>query len=308
MTLDNKLEIDPLKVKTTITDYLRLVLEKRNINGLLILYRHCIEAIINVYLAIDVVGKNNVTIIVDQQSREKKDINAINRYFNLPENNIIVFNQERVLKEIREIYSQRYGKKTRHVFDMSPVLNYNLSYFMLREITKKEMEQKTFTPSKNRPSTQREKYIQKTIAHYKSQIRLQVVLAFLMAETENQSVIGVTNKTEFLLGFFTKFGTYYAADFLPLAGLYQTQVNQLATHLNLQDFKVHEKNSHPSIYDYFFNLPIKDIDRILIRLENNVSINNIANETGISLKSIENVNYHYKTSEHARSVPLIPKM
>ena len=300
MTLDNKLEIDPLKVKTTITDYLRLVLEKRNINGLLILYRHCIEAIINVYLAIDVVGKNNVTIIVDQQSREKKDINAINRYFNLPENNIIVFNQERVLKEIREIYSQRYGKKTRHVFDMSPVLNYNLSYFMLREITKKEMEQKTFAPSKNRPSTQREKYIQKTIAHYKSQIRLQVVLAFLMAETENQSVIGVTNKTEFLLGFFTKFGTYYAADFLPLAGLYQTQVNQLATHLNLQDFKVLEKNSHPSIYDYFFNLPIKDIDRILIRLENNVSINNIANETGISLKSIENVNYHYKTSEHAR--------
>jgi NH3-dependent NAD+ synthetase len=106
---------------------------------------------------------------------------------------------------------------------------------------------------------------------------------------------------------FTKFGTYHAADFLPLADLYRTQVIQLADHLGLQEFVASEKNQIPSSFRFLFDLPYEDIDRILVRLESQLSVEEIHKETGFPLKAINKVNYYYVSAEYARQVPLIPK-
>lgn len=170
----------------------------------------------------------------------------------------------------------------------------------------KEIEEKTFTPLMKDKLSSREAFILKTIAYHKAQIRLGMLLAFLLAETENKSVMGSTNKTEWLLGFFTKFGTYQACDFLPLANLYRTQVIQLAEHLGLQEYLKTKKFERPSAYNFFFGLNSEDVDRILIRLESNLSIQEIFKETGISLDAIEKVFFYYQNSSYPRSVPFIP--
>jgi NH3-dependent NAD+ synthetase len=314
--LDSKLIIDPTHVKSKIIEFIRSTLEKRDIDGILILYRDCIESITNIHIAIETVGKENVKVLVtkgrflDKQPREKMGINEINKFLNLPVENIRFINKENTLREIRTLFLEGHDVKIGSIYsDGVPTsLNYNLSYLLLREIATKEIEKKTYAPPMKKPKSRREKFIHETIAHHKSQIRLSVLLAFLLAESENRSFIGSVNKSEWLLGLFTKFGTYHAADFLPLACLYRTQVVQLANHLGLQDYLKSKSFQTPSSYKYFFNLPFKDVDRILIRLESNFSINQIFTDTGISKETIEKVNYYYQASNYARTVPLIPDL
>jgi NAD+ synthetase len=230
-------------------------------------------------------------------------LTEINRFINLPKENILFVNMEGALKEIRKTLYEREPK----FYDTSSLLDYNLSYFLVRSMAASEFEEKTYFPPMKKPSSPRDDLLQKTIAYHKSQIRLSMLLAFLRGETENKSVIGSTNKSEWLLGFFTKFGTYHACDFLPLANIYRTQVIQLAEHLGLQEYLNTKEFKKPPAYNFFFGLNSEDVDRILIRLESDFSIQEIFQETNFSLEAIKKVNFYYQTSNYARSVPLIPK-
>ena len=114
MNLDHKLRINAPVIKSKIVAFIRSTLEKRDIDGLLILYKNCIESITNVHLAIEAVGMNNVKLVVtkgrlfNKQPGEQMDLEAINQYLELPEENIVFINQEKILKEIREVFSGGY--------------------------------------------------------------------------------------------------------------------------------------------------------------------------------------------------------
>ena len=310
MTLDISLRIDSVAIKTKIIDFIRAKLKQRSINGLVIIFSDCVESLINVQLAKEIVGNENIKLIVTKgrfiykAPKEKMSVSEINRFINLPKENIVFVNKEGALKEIRKAF---FDKETRF-YDTSPLLNFNLSYILLKSMAAKEIEEKTFIDSMKDPLSPRESFIQKTIAYHKAQIRLGNLLAFLLAETENKSVIGSTNKTEWLLGFFTKFGTYHASDFLPLADLYRTQVVQLAEHLGFREYLTKKEFKKPSAYSFFFGLNSEEIDPILIRLESGFSFQEIAQETELPLDTIKKVNYYYQTSDYARSVPFIPKI
>ena len=314
MTQDKVLEIDPADVQTKITHFISSTLKKRDIEGLIIRYRDCLEVIINVHLAKEIVGRENVKVLVTKgrlivkQPREEMDLPTINKYLKLPLENIIFANKSKILQEIREEFADHRDVRFGFGLDTVPLLNYNLSYLLLRDMANLEIEKKTYAPPSKKPVSQREKFIQRTIAHHKSQIRLGVLLAFLLAESENRSVIGSPNKTEWSLGLFTKFGTYQACDFLPLASLYRTQVIQLANHLGLQDYLSSKTPQSPSTYEYFFNIKVDDVDRILIRLEAGSSEEIIQEETELPLESIKKVVHYYLASEYARRVPLIPEL
>jgi len=57
--------------------------------------------------------------------------------------------------------------------------------------------------------------------------RLRMVSLYYFANLENLLVVGTSNKTERMLGYFTKYGDG-ASDIIPLGGLYKTQVRELA--------------------------------------------------------------------------------
>lgn len=308
---DNKLKIDPAKVKSTIIEFISSILEKRDIEGLVILYRNCVESITNAHIAMEIVGKENVKVLVtkgrllNKQPREKMDLASINEYIGLPEENIVFVNKEGILKGIREVFEAKVGFV---LPEAVPALNYNLSYLLLRDMASSEIEKRTYAPPRKKPLSRRDIFIQKTIAHHKSQIRLRALLAFLLAESENKSFIGSANKTEWFLGLFTKFGTYHAADFLPLACLYRTQVIQLANHLGLKPFLDSKKPQEPTSYQYFFELPVVEVDRILIRIEKGLSKTEISEDTRIPMEAVNKVYYYYHASNYARTVPLIPEL
>lgn len=62
--------------------------------------------------------------------------------------------------------------------------------------------------------------------------RVRMILLFDLAKKNKALVLGTENKTEYLLGYFTRFGDE-ASDIEPIRGLYKTQVRQLAKYLNL---------------------------------------------------------------------------
>lgn len=65
-------------------------------------------------------------------------------------------------------------------------------------------------------------------------VRLRMLLLFDQAKKRNALVLGTENKTEHLLGYFTRFGDE-ASDMEPIMHLFKTQVRQLATYLKIPE-------------------------------------------------------------------------
>ena len=65
-------------------------------------------------------------------------------------------------------------------------------------------------------------------------VRMRMLLLFDQAKKRNALVLGTENKTERLLGYYTRFGDE-ASDIEPIIHLYKTQVSQLAKHLKLPE-------------------------------------------------------------------------
>ncbi len=64
--------------------------------------------------------------------------------------------------------------------------------------------------------------------------RARMMVVYDQAKKRQAIVVGTENKTEHLLGYFTRFGDE-ASDIEPLRNLYKTQVYELARHLKLPD-------------------------------------------------------------------------
>lgn len=74
--------------------------------------------------------------------------------------------------------------------------------------------------------------------HYTSAVgnaaaRMRMMIAYFEANTTDRLVLGTGNRTELLLGYFTKYGDG-AADVLPIADLYKNEVRQIARVLGVR--------------------------------------------------------------------------
>ena len=146
-------------------------------------------------------------------------------------------------------------------------------------------------------------------AYYRMKHRLRMVMLYSYAERENLLVVGTVNKTEFLTGFFVKYGDS-AADITPLLPLYKTQVKQLAEFLHIPDRIINKAPSPdliPGITDEFaIGIPYETLDLILSGLDANLAMKDMVAKTGVKQKNIEYVKELVKRSEHMRTSPLVP--
>ena len=105
--------------------------------------------------------------------------------------------------------------------------------------------------------------------------RIRMTLIYYYANLFNKLVLGTSDKSEMMIGYFTKFGDG-AADLLPLADLYKTEVRELGIYLNVPK-TILLKKSTPSLWlnqtaEKEIGMEYKKIDAILKYLDENNSV------------------------------------
>ena len=141
--------------------------------------------------------------------------------------------------------------------------------------------------------------------------RLRAMVLYYFANTEHGLVVGTGDKSEIMLGYFTKFGDG-ACDVLPLADLYKTSVRNLARHLGIPE-RIRVKASSPELWpgqtaEKELGLSYEKLDRILWGLERWMIPKEIVEETGLKLALVRKVRERWLKSEHKRRPPLAMKL
>ena len=100
--------------------------------------------------------------------------------------------------------------------------------------------------------------------------RIRMVTLYTIASRENMLVIGTTNKSEYELGYFTKWGDG-AVDLEPIADLYKTEVIELAKHLGIPKGYITKKPSadlwEGQTDEKEIGMKYKELDKFLKNIE-----------------------------------------
>ena len=137
--------------------------------------------------------------------------------------------------------------------------------------------------------------------------RIRMVILYYFANLYNYLVAGTGDRSEDLIGYFTKYGDG-GADFLPISHLYKTQVRRLAEYLGIPT-RVAYKPSSPQLYPgqkVTDELPL-DYDRLdhieRMLFDEKLSPQEIAEKVQVSIDIVEDVSRRYCASKHKRTYP-----
>ncbi|MFX1282390.1 MAG: NAD(+) synthase [Promethearchaeota archaeon] len=300
---------DMMKITERIIQFIETSKEERGVEGVLILFSGHMDSTVVSKLSLDALGKEAVKLLIRTNKyfeKHKETLEKSIEFLEIAEENIVHCDIEPILKNFEP--KDLIPGSVRDI----PSLYQPLSYSLLKSTAKKEIEEKTYSMV-GKVDSEREKWIQKIVSLNKFRSRLQMAVAYLTAEQENRFLVGTINKTELSTGLFTKWGHGHCADLMPLGGLYRSQIFQLAEHLGLPESiqNLSKADLIPGVenkYMYFFDLPVNDVDRILVRLEQGLSGTDISSTTGIPIDKIEKICMYYNSAAYTRQVPLIPKV
>lgn len=149
----------------------------------------------------------------------------------------------------------------------------------------------------------------KAIGNIKARCRM--ILLYTHANLENKLVMGASNKSELLCGYFTKFGDG-GADFSPIGDLYKTQVLELAKAIKIPE-NIVNKIPSAGLWDGQtdedeLRIKYKDLDGILLGIELKLDTKDIAEKTGVDKKEVSRILNMVENNVHKRKMPLIPKI
>ena len=140
--------------------------------------------------------------------------------------------------------------------------------------------------------------------------RIRMNFIYYYANIEHKLVLGTSDKSELMIGYFTKFGDG-AADILPLADIYKTELRKLAKYLNLPK-KILLKKSSPSLWkdqtaEDEIGMEYEKIDTILKNLAENISenTNKYLLKKGIDKNDILFVKHLLSKNKHKITLPKI---
>ncbi|MBI9106687.1 MAG: NAD(+) synthase [Spirochaetales bacterium] len=112
----------------------------------------------------------------------------------------------------------------------------------------------------------------KNLAYYRTKHRFRMIRMYFEAEKRRYAVIGTTNLTEHLTGFYIKWGDD-SSDIEPIMHLYKTEVFKLAEELGIPGKIINKKPSPdvaPGITDeYALGMSYENLDRILKKIRTN---------------------------------------
>ncbi|MGI0073094.1 MAG: NAD+ synthase [Nitrosotalea sp.] len=137
--------------------------------------------------------------------------------------------------------------------------------------------------------------------------RIRANILYYYANIRNYLVLGSSDKSEFLIGYFTKHGDG-SSDLQPIVSLYKIQIREFAKHLNIPD-KIIQKKSSPQLWSHHIaenelGVSYEEIDMVLYcMVDKKMPSSEILKATGISEQIFDKIYSLYKNSEHKRMLP-----
>ncbi len=218
-----------------------------------------------------------------------------------------------------ELVAHRFGIKTR-IIDITKILESFGIYETLagrfyadkrESIGKLIKKAYRLIPNRSNPFIggllgTRYEWMREVQAYYRIKHRIRMVHLYYYGEKMNYLIIGTSNKTENLIGFFVKYGDS-AVDIMPIANLYKTQVRRLSEYLGVPEL-ITKKESSPDLLpgitdEAAIGLSYEKLDLILLGLELNISDVLIQKEIGCTKDAIEYVKRIVSLSSHMRNLP-----
>lgn len=141
--------------------------------------------------------------------------------------------------------------------------------------------------------------------------RTRMLYLYYYANKLNFIVCGSSDKSETLIGYFTKWGDV-AADIAPLMDLYKTQVRKLAKHIGVPE-EIADKPPSPALWpgqtaEEEIGIKYETLDLILYGLEHFMKPEEIAKQLDVQKEIVEKVKRKWQTAEHKRRMPLTTKI
>ena len=141
--------------------------------------------------------------------------------------------------------------------------------------------------------------------------RVRMTVLYLWARERHLLVVGTGNKSELLMGYFTKWGDG-GVDLLPIGDLYKTQVRELAAQLELPR-SMQQRPPTAGLWEgqtdeEELGLPYSELDQILFGLEQLRTPEEIAEATHLPLERVRAVEATVERTRHKRRPPPIPKL
>lgn len=141
--------------------------------------------------------------------------------------------------------------------------------------------------------------------------RTRMSLLYFHANQLNRMVIGTGNKTEILLGYYTKYGDG-GVDLEPIGGIYKTEVWELSRRFGIPEPLVSKKPSAGlwagQTDEAELGISYMKVDEVLRMLEKGTETEIILDSTGISAEQLSSVTKRIERSEHKRKAPPVPKL
>jgi NAD+ synthase len=141
--------------------------------------------------------------------------------------------------------------------------------------------------------------------------RIRMSLLYFHANQMNRMVIGTGNKTELLLGYYTKYGDG-GVDLEPIGGLYKTEVWGLSRMLGVPEPVITKKPSaglwKGQTDEAELGISYVKVDNVLRMLEQNEAPETIISTLGVSREQLDSVIKRIERNEHKRKAPHAPEI
>jgi NAD+ synthase len=141
--------------------------------------------------------------------------------------------------------------------------------------------------------------------------RTRMIYVYYYANRSHLIVCGSSDKSETMMGYFTKWGDV-AADISPIMDLYKTQVRKLAQYIGVPE-EIVEKPSSPALWpgqlaENELGIKYEQLDLILFGLERFMRPEEIAAQLHMEKHLIDEIKCRWLSAEHKRRMLLTAKL
>lgn len=252
-----------MDTKTEIENFIKDLLKKYRYSGVVVGISGGIDSAVVAALCVEALGRDKVYgILLPERHSSRETI----------KDSILVCNFLGI--SYKKIFINK-NLKSMGIYSMEPLLSILPNFIKEKYVMKKWKslpEEDAFLEDLS--NTGNSEFL-KNIAYYRIKHRIRMCYLYLEAEKKNYAVVGTTNKTEYLTGFYVKWGDD-ATDIEPLLHLYKSQVYDLARELKIPE-KIIKKAPSPDLIpgitdEYALGMSYKTLDRILMKMENRGSL------------------------------------